>query len=215
MVRQSHDYEKESERFYDKIASNFDHTFDGFLASFFKKFIIKNLKIKPESMVLDIGCANGKLLSMINQIQPIQGFGVDISSEMVKVARQLHPNFTFETGTAEKIPFKSGTYDFVICSASFHHFPNPQDFLKEASRLLSNGGKLVIAEIHIPIVTKLYNWRLNRFSTEGDVKVYTPKELTNLFEKQDFKVTKKKIFLQIQYYELQKTTDSFVSKKSN
>ncbi|GAA3254669.1 Biotin synthesis protein BioC [Lactococcus lactis subsp. lactis] len=40
---------------------------------------------------------------------------------------------------------------------------------------------MVIAEIHIPFITKAYNWRLNKFSTEGDVKVYQPKELTRIF----------------------------------
>ena len=62
----------------------------------------------------------------------------------------------------------------------------------------------MIAEIHIPFITKIYNWWINRFSTEGDVKVYQPKELTELFNKNGWKINKKKIFLQIQYYELEK-----------
>ena len=44
MVQKTHDYERESEDFYDHIARRFDHSFDGFLASFFKRFIIKRLK---------------------------------------------------------------------------------------------------------------------------------------------------------------------------
>lgn len=46
MAQKTHDYERESEDFYDHIASRFDHSFDGFLASFFKRFIIKHLKIE-------------------------------------------------------------------------------------------------------------------------------------------------------------------------
>lgn len=65
----------------------------------------------------------------------------------------------------------------------------------------------MIAEIHIPFITKIYNWWINRFSTEGDVKVYQPKELTELFNQNGWKINKKKIFLQIQYYELEKITD--------
>lgn len=35
MSHKNHNYEKESEKFYDNIAQRFDHSFDGFLASFF------------------------------------------------------------------------------------------------------------------------------------------------------------------------------------
>ena len=44
MVPKFHDYERESEDFYDHIASRFDHSFDWFLSSFLKRFIIKHLK---------------------------------------------------------------------------------------------------------------------------------------------------------------------------
>ncbi|GEM_PF-6664395 len=36
MVRRAHNYEKESEAFYDRLADHFDDSFDGFLASFLK-----------------------------------------------------------------------------------------------------------------------------------------------------------------------------------
>ncbi len=87
MVPKFHDYERESENFYDRIASQFDHSFDGLLASFFKRFILKNLKFEQNSKILDIGCANGKLLAMLNDKKKIVGSGLDISSEMIKVAK--------------------------------------------------------------------------------------------------------------------------------
>ena len=204
MVPKFHDYERESENFYDRIASQFDHSFDGFLASFFKRFILKNLKFEQNSKILDVGCANGKLLAMLNDKKKIVGSGLDISSEMIKVAKAQYPNFTFEQGSAQEIPFNNENFDLIICSASFHHFPKPERFLIEAECLLRPNGRLVIAEIHIPFITKIYNWWINRFSTEGDVKVYQPKELTELFNQNGWKINKKKIFLQIQYYELEK-----------
>ncbi len=204
LPQKNHNYEKESEKFYDNIAQRFDHSFDGFLASFFKKFIVKHLEVPRNANILDIGCANGTLLSMISKQKAIFGSGLDISSEMIKIASQRHPQFEFKQGSAEAVPFPKDNFDIIICSASFHHFPHPDRFLDEASRLLKQDGRLVIAEIHIPVVTKLYNWRLNSFSTEGDVKVYQPKELVNLFQEKGWKIVKRKIFLQIQYYELQK-----------
>ncbi|MCL2676914.1 MAG: SAM-dependent methyltransferase, partial [Streptococcaceae bacterium] len=42
-MNHQHNHEQESQEFYGKIAEHFDHTFDGFLASFFKRFIVKTL----------------------------------------------------------------------------------------------------------------------------------------------------------------------------
>lgn len=93
MPHKNHNYEKESEKFYDNIAQHFDHSFDGFLASFFKKFIVKHLEVPKDASILDIGCANGTLLSMLSKQTNISGAGLDISSEMVKVASQRHPHY--------------------------------------------------------------------------------------------------------------------------
>ncbi|MCL2677061.1 MAG: class I SAM-dependent methyltransferase [Streptococcaceae bacterium] len=203
-MNHQHNHEQESQDFYDKIADHFDHTFDGFLASFFKRFIVKTLDFSEDIRILDVGCANGRLLSMLENQHHIDGFGLDISSQMVKVASEKYPQFTFKQGSSESIPFEEHSFDIVICSASFHHFPHPEQFLNEAERVLKENGRLIIAEIHIPIFLKLYNWRLHRFSKEGDVKVYSPKELKALFNKKGWKVIKRKIFFQIQYYEIQK-----------
>lgn len=202
MVRRAHNYEKESEAFYDRLADHFDDSFDGFLASFFKKFILKQLEYPQNSRLLDVGCANGRLLEMLNHKQALEGTGLDISSNMVKIARIKHPDHKFIQGNAQSLPFEDASYDVITCSASFHHFPDPDRFLEEARRVLASGGKLVIAEIHLPVITRLYNWRLNRFSTEGDVKVYTSRELRQKFEKQGWQLLRKKIFFQIQYYEI-------------
>ncbi|MDR0297438.1 MAG: methyltransferase domain-containing protein [Streptococcaceae bacterium] len=203
MNKQKHNHERESQVYYDHIAAHFERSFDGFLSYFFKKFILKTLKIPANSRVIDVGCATGTLLSNLSALtENLDGYGVDISSEMVKIAADRHPRFQFQQGSAEKLPIDTACMDFVICSASFHHFPQPETFLKEAMRVLSADGKLVIAEIHIPLVTRLYNWRLARFSHEGDVKVYTPKELATLFQNAGFQIVKRRIFFQIQYYEL-------------
>ncbi|MFC4652530.1 class I SAM-dependent methyltransferase [Lactococcus nasutitermitis] len=199
-----HDYEQESADYYNQIAEKFDHTFDGFLSGFFKRFIVKHLELADAMSVLDIGCANGTLLSMLAERAKIFGTGLDISEGMVQIARKLHPDFTFQQGSAEVLPFQDATFDVLTCSASFHHFPNPSEFFAEAGRVLKSDGRLVIAEIYIPVVTRAYNWRIRRFNTEGDVKVYTPAELAELFAENGWRIVKRKIFLQIQYYELKK-----------
>ncbi|MDR2977539.1 MAG: class I SAM-dependent methyltransferase [Streptococcaceae bacterium] len=197
-------HEQESSQYYDNIAGNFDHSWDGFLSSFFKRFIVKQLEIPRGAEVLDVGCANGKLLKMLSQAakRPIRGAGLDISEKMTIVAQALHPEFKFVAGSAQEMPFADQSFDIVICSASFHHFADPAAFLAEAARVLKPNGKLVIAEIRIPVVTHLYNRFITRNSHEGDVQMYRPKELSQLFTENDWAIQRRKIARQIQYYEL-------------
>jgi ubiquinone/menaquinone biosynthesis C-methylase UbiE len=193
------DYEKLSATYYDGVADNFDKTFDGFLSSFFKRYIKKHLSLKPTDNLLDVGSANGTLLGML---KPAHGTGLEISPEMVQVASRNHPDYTFVNGSALQMPFEDNTFDVVTCSASFHHFPTPEHFMQEAKRVLKPGGRLVIAEIRIPIFHDLYNWYIATFNTEGDVQVYRNRELVELYEAAGFKVeTNQTNGLQIQYLE--------------
>ena len=197
-------YEKLSESYYDKHAKKFDRSFDGFLSGFFKRYIVKQLEIKDDMTVLDVGAATGKLLKMLSTDHKFEGTGLDISSEMTRLARQTYPEFHFVTGSAMALPFSDATFDVVICSASFHHFPDPVLFLQAVQGILKPGGKLVIAEIRIPVFHGIYNWYIDTFSKEGDVKVYTVDELYGLLETAGFVLIKGRKRLQIQYFEAHK-----------
>jgi ubiquinone/menaquinone biosynthesis C-methylase UbiE len=196
------DYEKLSRSYYNKVASRFDYSLDGVFSLPFKKLIAHDLKLDEGAKILDVGSANGKLLDYLSRKQAINGFGLEISENFVAIARQSYPQFSFHQGSALSMPFPKDSFDVLICSASFHHFPNPRQFLKEARRVLKNDGRLVIAEIHLPIFLKYYNQYLDKYNHEGDVKVYSPRELAHLFAISGFELIKKRIILQIQYYEL-------------
>jgi len=51
---------------------------------------------------------------------------------------------SFVVGSAESIPFEAGRFDRVVSLMSFHHFPRGDDALREAARVLSPGGRLVV-----------------------------------------------------------------------
>ena len=200
----SKNYEKLSETYYNRLAKKFDRSFDGFLSGFFKRYILKNLELPEHANVLDVGSATGCLLKMLASKYQFEGIGLDISSQMTEIAQKQYPEFSFVTGSAMQLPFEGQSFDVLICSASFHHFPNPETFLREAERVLKPGGKLVIAEIRMPIFHGLYNQYIHGFSKEGDVKVYTFDELMRLLETAGFVLIKGRKHLQIQYFEAYK-----------
>jgi SAM-dependent methyltransferase len=82
---------------------------------YYHDYVERSLRslIPQGSTVLELGCGTGNLLAAL---QPSRGFGVDLSPEIVRVARRNHPNLTFEEGDAESFQIPSTTFDFVVAS---------------------------------------------------------------------------------------------------
>jgi SAM-dependent methyltransferase len=73
--------------------------------------------VPPGSRVLELGCGTGELLA---SLQPSSGVGIDLSPEMVRIAREGHPaarfpNLEFRVGDAEALDLE-GTFDYVVLS---------------------------------------------------------------------------------------------------
>ena len=64
---------------------------------------------------------------------------------------------------AQRLPFKSGHFSNVVMIDVLHHIEHPIYFLKEASRVLRPGGRLIFCE---PGITPLSHWFYDRFHPE-------------------------------------------------
>ena len=91
---------------------------------------------------LDLGCGEGTRLNLLATRG--QGVGVDISSKAISLAKKKYPNFDFRVGDLEKLPFKEKSFDLVYSAFVFEHLDNPEKVIKEAIRVLTPGGKLVV-----------------------------------------------------------------------
>lgn len=67
----------------------------------------------PEGMrVLELGCAQGDLLAAL---RPAHGVGIDFSPEMIRRARERHPDLQFVLADAHDFRLE-GTFDFIVAS---------------------------------------------------------------------------------------------------
>jgi ubiquinone/menaquinone biosynthesis C-methylase UbiE len=174
--------EKQSKKAYDRIAENYDETFDGRFTRSFKDELISSVILKQNDAVLDVACGTGELLARLYDKCNIRGVGVDISDEMIRVAKSRYDKFKFVVSSCAPLPFPDSTFDVLTVSAAFHHFPEPEMFAREAFRVLKRGGKLYIAEVYYPIlIRQIINAVILPLYNSGDVKVYHPKELMRIF----------------------------------
>ena len=86
------------------------------------------------SSVLDIGCAEGFVLSRI-QKQGMRCVGIDCDGSALSRGKGLHPSLEFYEGYAEKLPFEDNAFDMVVCMEVLEHVKDPVLVLQEIRRV--------------------------------------------------------------------------------
>jgi len=171
---------------YNKMADCYDASFDGKFTRKFKDALVRAVRLPENSRVLDVACGNATLLAMLAEKEKIQGYGVDISDQMIVQAQGRHVEMEFHVASCEKLPFADETMDIVTVCASYHHFPDVNAFAAEAKRILRPRGHIYIAEIYLPaFVRKIANFFMSLFQL-GNVKFYSPEEISVTFTKEGF-----------------------------
>jgi len=123
---------------YNKIAHHFDSSRQrvwgsvrGFLDS-----------LPANSKILDNGCGNGKNMLYRKDLDII---GIDNSSEQVKICK--NKGLDVKEADMVDLPFDTGTFDNILCIATYHHLDNDisrKKSLSEMHRCLKVGGTAIL-----------------------------------------------------------------------
>ena len=115
--------------------------------------ILEELEQEPFQDLLDAGCGPAPMISLL----------------------------VFVVGDCENFPFEENSFDAIICSSSFHHYPNPQAFFHSVKKCLRPGGRLILRDLTSE--NKLVLWFMDKIELplanlcgHGDVTLPT-KEL--------------------------------------
>jgi len=93
----------------------------------------------PKS-VLDVGCGEGVLSSRwATQLGQKRVVGFDLEDRKLQAewATRRRKNLEFRTGTAERLPFADGEFDFAAATEVLEHVPDPELVLGEMARVSS------------------------------------------------------------------------------
>jgi len=163
--------------------------------------IINSLKLNRAN-ILDIGCYDGTLLSLIKN-KKNNLYGLDASDYAVEKCRRKKIKIKqFFLNGQEKIPFKSSFFDLIIVGEIIEHIYDTDFFLEEISRLLKPNGYLLISTPNIASlgrrlllllgISPLIEISPNQKNSSGHIRYFTFQTLRKLLEEHKFSVLLKK-----------------------
>jgi 2-polyprenyl-6-hydroxyphenyl methylase / 3-demethylubiquinone-9 3-methyltransferase len=151
--------------------------------------VIQNQVPLQQQKVLDIGCGGG-LLSEAMARRDAQVTGIDLSEQLIKLARQhaQEQGLTIDYHLIDSAAFSTShpaAFDVVTCMELLEHVPEPEQLVQECAALVKAGGIVFFATLNRnlqsffkAIIGAEYLLRLLPKGTHQYAKFIRPSELT-------------------------------------
>lgn len=186
--------------FFDPIASSYDSWYERPLGKFVDEVetraAFELFQPKAGMYVLDVGCGTGNFSIKLAKLG-VKIVGIDISEEMLKIARQkaekLGLEIEFKKMNVYSLEFPSNHFDGVFSMATFEFIEDPKSAYNEMVRVLKPGGHLLIGTINKDSPwAELYEahakqdptsvFRYAHFKTQKDLEALDPKNLVKIVQ---------------------------------
>ena len=141
--------------FFDKQADSYDAWYLDPMGKFIDEvetlLAFSMFKAENGMKVLDVGCGTGNFSVKLAQAG-CQITGVDLSADMLKIARQKAArykelNLEFKLMDFNQLDFENDSFDAVFSMTAFEFAQNPAHVYAELLRVLKPGGQLLIGVI--------------------------------------------------------------------
>ena len=183
---------------FDKIASSYDrlnHIMTAGMDRLWRrraaKEAIKTARRKTASdtnaLALDVACGTGDMaIELLKRGSSVTG--IDLSEEMLAIARRKTAEANFQLANAEALPFDDASFDAVTSAFGIRNFVHLDKGLAEMARVLKSGGRMVILEMSTPdsaLVRPFYNlytrriipWLGSRIAGNREAYTYLPNSI--------------------------------------
>jgi len=118
---------------------------------------LRLMDLRPGQRVLDLGCGAGWATRLLARAvsdksgsvsrNESQVVGLDVSDEMIRLARETSQGFsnlTYVVGSASQIPWQNSFFDRILSVESFYYYPDQGIALDELFRVMAPRGHLFI-----------------------------------------------------------------------
>lgn len=118
--------------------------------------------LHADQKIADIGCGNGRLVNFLKTYKVYKNnyVGIDNSENLIKIAKDQHPNVEFKEGDFLDLPLEDESIDLIVSIRAFHHLTSKKDrlqALEEMKRALKQNGKAIVTVWNL---WHLKNWSI-------------------------------------------------------
>ena len=102
----------------------------------------------PQHRILDLASGGGWAADWLQRLG-LSVVAADLSSDLLAIGRERlarSGRAHVACGDAEALPFRTATFDRVLCLNAMHHLPNLPGALREIARVLGPEGRAVFSE---------------------------------------------------------------------
>lgn len=168
---------RNTRHFFNNIAEHWDELNKAVLGSFSLADCVQKHVQKPCGVAVDLGCGTGEVLEKLRSVAS-EVVGVDGSPRMLELARRrfngTHQDndmsLSLRIGELNHLPLRDGEADFACINLVLHHLSDPEEAIKEISRILAKDAYLFICDFDQHIMEKMrqtYGDRWLGFSSEN------------------------------------------------
>lgn len=146
--------------YYDSIASEWDKMCEQNPEKL--RCLVSLCQIPADSRILYAACATGVVTPFFLETMPKHVLGVDISAEMIRIAREKYESPALEFRCEDIMQLKNDRFDCVFLYDAFNQFENRGNITRHMHHLLSAKGRLMIC--HSQSRTQINAQKSARFS---------------------------------------------------
>ena len=151
---------EEVREMFDNIAPKYDllnHTLSMSIDRVWRRRVVGEVRRAKPGRILDVATGTGDLaIAMARRIRDVQVLGVDLSEQMLAVARRkieargLDGRIVLDRGDAERLAVADASVDVATVAFGVRNFGDLGAGLCELARTIKPGGKVVILEFSRP-----------------------------------------------------------------
>jgi arsenite methyltransferase len=138
-----------SANYFERVAGEWDQRRAGYFTEAVRDAAIRRAYLRPEFVVADVGAGTGfiaaGLAPLVQRVYVLDG-----SEAMLAQARRNlagHKNVEFHVTDGSTLPLPDKSVDAAFANMYLHHCPDPAAAIREMTRILWPGGRLVITDM--------------------------------------------------------------------
>lgn len=135
--------------YFDEVADSWDSMRTDFFPEAVRDKAYSKVIINNNTVAVDMGCGSG----FITEGLIARGCNVISIDQSPAMLNQIKKKFgkykklVTKIGTSLKMPLADNSVDLVFANMYLHHVENPEMAIKEMTRVLKSGGKLIITDL--------------------------------------------------------------------